>query len=315
VAAVAVPLALLGAAGFQAVQRTLLSARVRAIAITAPVCAAIAVSGTVLFDAVNPAILARSPLSIALGKPGLETLAPVVLEEILWKPHYTRLAAAVPSEPLRVATHADLPALLAARSTSLIVWSPGEEEDYAVSRTVCRAWPDAALYELRDAASLTRAFAASPQRVSAWPEEARDCDAEFETEVSRAERALARSARLADEGRLEEAAAVVEAQARRTFGDAKIFDATARALLAQDPTRGDVARAVEWASRGCEASGREEPLFCRTLADAHAARGNSSEALRAARVAKDAALSRGQEALAAQLELRIQGYARRATGR
>jgi hypothetical protein len=42
-----------------------------------------------------------------------------------------------------------------------LFWSPGVEEEYAVSQTVCRTWPAAQLYELSDAAGLTTVFAAS----------------------------------------------------------------------------------------------------------------------------------------------------------
>jgi hypothetical protein len=72
-------------------------------------------------------------------------------------------------------------------------------------------------------------------------------------------------------------------------------------------------RAVEWAARACRVTEGNDPLVCATLAEAHAANGQPEEAVQAARRAKEAALRRGDEALASELEQRIQRYARGAS--
>jgi hypothetical protein len=195
-----------------------------------------------------------------------------------------------------------------------VFWSPGEEEDYGVSLVICRAWPGAALYTLTDAVAFTTVFAASRERLDFWKERARTCPGDFETESLRARSAIAEAAKLAKNGQVEQSAAVLEAQARRTFAYAEIFDATARALLARTDGKNTLARAVEWASRACEATAGDDPHFCATLASAHARNGDADAAILAARRAKDAALRRGDAALAGELELRIQQYARGASG-
>ena len=127
------------------------------------------------------------------------------------------------------------------------------------------------------------------------------------------DRALAESAALERAGKFDEAVSSLETQARETFGHAEIFDAAARALLAHRSGKGDRERAVEWALRACAAAAGNDPFFCATLAAAHAANGHPEEAVLAARQAKNAAVARGDEALATELERRIQQYARAAS--
>jgi hypothetical protein len=169
------------------------------------------------------------------------------------------------------------------------------------------------LYELRDAAGLTAVFAAADDAPPAWRARRRDCTSELETGAVRARRALAEARSLESSGRDDAAAALLESEALRTFANEPLFEATARALLAAPQVEGAVGRAVEWAARACRIPKGEDPVPCATLAAALAAGGRLEEAMHAARRAREAALARGDDALAGQLERSIQDYAREAS--
>ena len=173
-----IPLALLAAAGFNGIRSNLPGAALRQ-GVTVVVTLAIAVSGTVLFDVVNPRILAASALGLAVRSVDPSELGHAVLLtasgfhhrtdidplhrfwELDWlrknHPYIDDIVRTVPQQPLAILTFE------AARSNPAIeifLWSPALEETAEVSTQVCQAWPDTALYTIVDAAGLSRVYAA-----------------------------------------------------------------------------------------------------------------------------------------------------------
>jgi hypothetical protein len=321
VSAAVVPLAMLGASGLAAVWPRLLP-RLRLELAAAIAAALIAVGGTLLFDVINPRMLARAPLAIVLDAlgPAQDPTRVVVLEEAHWKPDYLRPSAVqLPTKPIRVWSVRDLEALDGpSAGVELVFWSPGEEETYAVSRTICRRQADATLFSFSDAAGISTVFGAALGPASVVPESARqksDCTVALPTEASRAEQALTEASGLIAAGRGEEAAQVLERQAIESFAQPALFEATAVQLLAGPAEPLALLRAAHWAGRACALGRGSDPAACATEGLAQAALGNTTAALRATRLAKQAALGRGDHAFAAELESRIQTYARQATER
>jgi hypothetical protein len=168
--ALPVVMALLAAVGFEAVRRRL---RSPAAAASVVVTSAIIVTGTLLFDVVNPRILPRSALGIALDrldesppKGDAVLLRPDVPHEVGWR-HLERIAAQLPPSPIPVWSDARLEGLADLGSEpsvpELLFWSPRLEADAEVSRRICRLWPNAAIYVLRDSSGLSTALAARPR--------------------------------------------------------------------------------------------------------------------------------------------------------
>ncbi len=170
-----VPLALLAVVGLEALRRHALP-RVRPATLAVVTVVLVAAGGTALFDAVNPRILARSWLGLALraldGAPADAVLlahadAPYhggpPGADLRWL-HARRIASQVPATPLPVAAWEGPASLDAAPEspTRLFLWSPALQHDADVAGRVCARWPGAALYEIRDAAGISRVLAASP---------------------------------------------------------------------------------------------------------------------------------------------------------
>jgi hypothetical protein len=162
-----VPLALLAGVGFAWLQRSLWPARPRLAA--AAGAAAIAVGGTLLFDAVNPRILRASWLGITIEalaterSPAAVALAHGGPHDLSWL-HVGRVAREVPREPLPSLRFEGPESLehAARAGVELLAWSPALEDDAKVTATVCERWPDAALYVLWDRPHLSRALLARP---------------------------------------------------------------------------------------------------------------------------------------------------------
>jgi len=139
---------------------------------------AMAVSGTIVFHVVNPRILPASWLAIGLEALGPRPTVRATVVEDGGPPYFAwlnvrRIAALLPAVPLEVRTHdvlAGPPAAAATGNLELLLWSPGVERDVGVAETVCRRWPGATLYEMRDRAGLFRAHAAALPGVTWHPD-------------------------------------------------------------------------------------------------------------------------------------------------
>ncbi len=171
-AAALVPLAVFAGSAFEAIRRAFLppgTARLAALGSAG----LIAVSGIVIFAAVNPRILPQSWMTISLE--ALGTRAPnadaLFLEHggpyaLNWWLHVGRIASMVPARPLAAINVEEIGQAQAASDEKaqprVFFWSPGLEQDAHVSRLVCERWPGAALYALTDEPGLFRAWAAAP---------------------------------------------------------------------------------------------------------------------------------------------------------
>jgi tetratricopeptide (TPR) repeat protein len=155
-------------AGVRVAQRAL-DPRLSMRSLAFGLAAVIAVSGVAIFDLVNPRIVATTWLSLALRAVERTPAEQVVVLEHGnprndWL-HVPQIAGFLPPAPLRVQAYRNGGSLLALPDTDdpaapLILWSPGLEEQAAVQSSLCGCWPEATIYTLRDAAGLSRAFAA-----------------------------------------------------------------------------------------------------------------------------------------------------------
>jgi tetratricopeptide (TPR) repeat protein len=137
--------------------------------VAAALAAAIALSGVVIFDLVNPRIVPATWLGLTLRALQRAPAGEVLLLEH-GKPrndwlHVAEIARYLPPAPLPVRAYQNGGSLLAApdddrAAAPLIFWSPSLEEQESVQRPLCACWPEATLYTLRDAAGLSRAFGA-----------------------------------------------------------------------------------------------------------------------------------------------------------
>lgn len=140
--------------------------------------AGIAAGGVVLFDGVNPRILASSSLELAFRSLGEERPAGGALlldhggpRDTTWLRVRT-IATALPATPVPVRRFEGAATLVAPGAggwpiAEAFLWSPGLEEVSRVSAQVCRLWPGATLYVVHDRARLARLHAATPVR-SSW---------------------------------------------------------------------------------------------------------------------------------------------------
>jgi hypothetical protein len=177
-----VVLALLCAVGFETTRRALCAGwRPRLLALAAS--AGIAGGGIVLFDIVNPRILPASSTAIAL-----EALGPLPpLRSVAFLEHagaeygwlqVRRAVSTIPEQPMDVVSYAGPESLdrwrAAGNSQGLVVWSPGLEEQRAVSAEICARWPMARLYTLHDRTGCSETFAAELTGVAWRPDLADD---------------------------------------------------------------------------------------------------------------------------------------------
>lgn len=146
-----VVVALLAAVGFSTMVRAARGVPAPAAALC--VALGIGIGGMALFDRVNPRVLERSAPGLILetiAAPERPHAAIVTdpREDHGWQ-YLGVIAREVPSSPMAVVPVADLET--AARGgTTLFFWSPAVEETAGVSATVCRRWPEAVQYVVRD---------------------------------------------------------------------------------------------------------------------------------------------------------------------
>jgi hypothetical protein len=165
-----VPATLLAAAGFAVVSRRVaLGRRARRIA-AAATALAIAAGGTVLFDVVNPRILAAAAPGVMFRvlQPDAEGRVVVLNhpnESSPWA-RWLFVGAVVTftrPHPLGYFEYGggELPAGgFAAEGKDLLFWSPGLEQDVRVMDGVCAQWPGATLFQVWDEAHLSAVYAA-----------------------------------------------------------------------------------------------------------------------------------------------------------
>jgi hypothetical protein len=166
-----VPLALLAAVAFEALQRRLAGPS-GATSLTVLTVAVIASGGTFLFEKVNPRILPSSSLAISVDALGAAAPAAdvVFLEHggpynLSWL-HTRRIPTQLPAQPVRVLTVEEFERhelTAPAPPPRLYFWSPGLERDAGVAGAICDRWPGAAVYTLMDDPGLFSAFAAAPR--------------------------------------------------------------------------------------------------------------------------------------------------------
>jgi hypothetical protein len=169
------PASLLAALGGRRLAELALPAlRARTIAVLAT---GVVIGGALLFDVVNPRILAASWLSLAIDaandRPDGRTLVldhPATLD-VSWL-HTARIASEVPTPPieaLSIDRIADLTTALDAVSaaTHVVFWSPALERDLAIATALCERWPRAELFRIEDRPRHSHVFAARIGR-GAW---------------------------------------------------------------------------------------------------------------------------------------------------
>jgi hypothetical protein len=176
-------LALVASLGFASMRAAMAGARssvgvARSVRVAIACVGAMAVSGTIVFHVVNPSILPASWLATGLEALGPRPTVRATVVEDGGPPYYAwlnvrRIAALLPAPPLGVRTHdvlAEAPDPGAARDPDVLLWSPAVEHDVGVAAAVCRRWPRATLYELRDRAGLFRTHAAALPGVTWHPD-------------------------------------------------------------------------------------------------------------------------------------------------
>jgi hypothetical protein len=266
VAALAVPMALLAAAGFRALFAA--GAKRRGAAAAAVAAALVAVSGTVLFDRINPAILPASPLHLAFealgyGK-GERLPAARIGEEIVWDEAYARMMIGEFGNEETQLVNAER--LSNSKGpASIAFWSPGEEIDYSVSESLCAADAKTRLFTISDRTFTRDVFVATHK--DAWrprlpPARFResDCSGTLETERTRAARAIARSNELVVSGAgAAAAAAVLREELKRSVADVALLDALAARLATSDA---GLAEAAYLAGRACTTARGTAPQVC-----------------------------------------------------
>jgi len=198
---------------------------------------------------------------------------------------------------------------------ALYFWSPGLEEDREVARSVCRRWPQAALYTLTDEARRSRAFAARPGGADWSPPLPRSqwrvdgCEHRLETEATWAAAVLSEARALDARGRAHERVDLLRAAARRNFAQPDLFRTTAEALLGEaGRDRAARGEALHWALRACQASAFRQADALLVLARAQAETGRWDEAVDTARRARRVAQESGDAALASDVAAVVEGY-------
>lgn len=305
------PLALLAALGCDQLRRLLrLDPRLLAGGMTA----AVAISGLMIFDVVNPRILPAAATTIAveaLSRTSPQPRTALILSHPQWDQEEVQTYANIPASPLAARPFTGPEALQPADEPEpdVVLWSPGLEESRAVAAAICARWPQASLYAFFDATHSSRVFAALP-RGGTWsvdlpPERLRagDCASGIETEDDVAQRVLAEAQRLREAGQPEAAVTAMRAAARRSFVAVELFDTLARA----DLEAGDLDEAAYWALRATlPKSGRVAPWI--TRAEVEAARGRLHRAIFDATRGLWWAKEQHDSAMQARLEALIAGY-------
>ena len=158
-------MAAVGWAGIQSIFHDGAAARYASIA----AALAMGVSGTLIFDVVNPRILPASSLGLLVRALRANDLERAVLlndprERAFWR-FVEEVTTQVPKRTIAVAQFEDLarPAAGSAGDVpapELFFWSPAVEKTAGIAARLCARWPAAALYTIVDQAHLSRLYAA-----------------------------------------------------------------------------------------------------------------------------------------------------------
>jgi tetratricopeptide (TPR) repeat protein len=156
------------AIGLQGVRRAL-RLEWSAMRLGVATAAVMAIAGVLLFDVVNPRIVAGSWLGLTLQATGSTPADRVLILEPghpRWEWLYApEIARYVPAAPLRTRPYRNAGSLLDAPELPLpaapvLFWSPALEEEESVQQAICRCWPSAEVFVVRDVAGLSRVLAA-----------------------------------------------------------------------------------------------------------------------------------------------------------
>lgn len=160
------PLAWLSAIGFEALRRALAPTGSGTL-FTALTVVASMLGGVVIFDRVNPRIVASSWVTIALeavSPDGADADVALVDYDTTFL-HTAKMAAQVPARPVTFVAAGSFDGGVLNASTPpnrVYLWSPAVEEGGKVSQRLCARWPDVALYVMQDRAGLSTAWAVVP---------------------------------------------------------------------------------------------------------------------------------------------------------
>lgn len=192
--ALPVPAALLAGLGIAAIARRFEWRLTDGVALA--VAAVVGLGGATLFDVVNPSILSASSFGLMFQVVRPEDADRVVV--VSYGPRFFRPTKTLYVGPVTAFAgprpvgylewdDADLPAEgFAHEGKDLLFWSHGFDQEFTVRETVCRQWPGATLYEIRDRAGLGRVHAA---RLGGAPWEPRDAGGRWLSWDCTAERA------------------------------------------------------------------------------------------------------------------------------
>jgi hypothetical protein len=168
----ALPLAvaLLAAVGLELVRAQLLP-RVRPGALALGAALAALAGGVTLFDVVGPRILPSAALEIqveAVGRrppPGGALLLDYGRPRAFEWMHVAPIGAFLPPHPIPARLYTGPESLrngAGEPAAEVLLFSPALDRDQIVVRAICRAWPAAALYSMKDRLGFSEAFAARP---------------------------------------------------------------------------------------------------------------------------------------------------------
>jgi len=333
--AASVAVALLAGVGFawlrQNIARSGRSKRHMALFVTAASVACCAASGIFVFDHANPRLLYSSWSTIAFEAIGD---APATQHAVLLdhpKPltfpqgylaDITRAVA--PDRAYAVAFDLTLDGdpLAGHEDAQVYIWNPALEEELRVSEVLCSRWSkELRLYELYDAAHVSRAFAAAPRHSdwkpqlvpTRWSEQA--CDVPLRTEATWAAKIIEEATQRVARGDAESARSILREAALHNFANVPLFVATANAL--RDPTGDDdrdtsaLAEAVFWARRAVKAARGRDLRSALLLADLQAETGDLDGAVATLESTRRYAESEGDGNAIGRLDRAIASYRNR----
>lgn len=222
-------------------------------------CIGILGAGTYQFDRVNPRILARSAITIALetiqstDRPPRATWIRAegfdAMDATLFVP------AINPNVSITTCGALAPPTGDEATSAPLLFWPPGVEDRCNLGAVLCRRNPSTRLFEIHDAAGAARVFAAWRDGDAWTPALSRDrwreldCQIPLPTEARAAQHVLSEARLLRQRGDSAEAIATLRDQARRSFVQEDLFHELATLLLENLKAEAWPGEATHWVQR------------------------------------------------------------------
>lgn len=291
--------ALLAALGYGRIAVSLQRGRWSAL-----VCSlAILGSGSWLFDVVQPRILARSSVSIAIAaideadecRPA--TFLRPAHGDVQQVEFFATRVPRCPSDSAPVEPP-DSRWLAGLDRPGVLFWSPGLEEQSAVAQRICAVHPDARLWTIRDPAGLGRVFAAT-KPATRWSPPRRaapaSCSDGLETDATRAADAIEEAKRLAAAGDGEAGVRLLRSVARTTFTQAPLYLELAERLANAPAAAGSLDEAIYWARRAVHSHDWFDVASIQVLARLQARAGHEDAARAALERGIAEARSRGDD--------------------